>query len=718
MPSFHVTSHDGREFDIEAPEGATEAQALAFVQREQQRILKQGPAVRGPDRQLPAPPPSVMTPQAAEPPETASDRVLGTAGSFLEGALGSWGDEAYGLGRMGRNATRALMGTEEFDPGKAMDEGQAEYDARLQRFGENHPIASTAISGAGMATGFAAPAFKTLEGASLAARMGSGLKTGAAYGALMGAGTGDGFSERFGHSMEGAGGGAVLGSVATPAIDAGVGLGKLAFRNVAPFLSEKLGRRVAQAGAERSIGSTLDHDGFTPSTALAEMSRRDAMGVPAFLSDLGDATRSRAASAQSGTGPGQAAVRKALESRQAAMAPRMQTHLETTLGPIADPHAQSAALTMQARTDSKPLYAAAYETPVTVTPKLREFMDSPVGPAALEAGADQIRLTPRSGRNVGSEEPYTQGIQWDPSLNDGQGTYRSGDNPVLETWDGAKRHIDDLEFDGSNRFLPSAGTPGRNAHALDLRRRELLEELDAQVPEYAAARAAYAGPAQDKAAFEAGLMERPGATRTRPDDARAQMKGMTLSQRDQYRLGDRVRLSRELQGVADNADASGPLRPTDAFRGLLEEVHGADAANRLLDRTGAERETYRTFAAVNRQSGKSPTGAESTVDAAGNAIAHAATGNIFGVIREGLKGAFTGRYGRYAQALKQELGDVLFDPNIKTVEQAMRRVEHRVRTDAAFRERLTAFTAQVGKLGTIQGVGNSGDETSMYGPTE
>lgn len=140
------------------------------------------------------------------------------------------------------------------------------------------------------------------------------------------------------------------------------------------------------------------------------------MGVPASVSDLTDETRALTGFASRGAGPGQTAVRRAIETRQANMAQRTRDHIDASLGALANPHAQSAALSSQALDAARPLYAQAYQTPITMTPALREFADSPVGPAALEAGANQIRLTPSTQRNLGSEQPYVPGVLYDPQL--------------------------------------------------------------------------------------------------------------------------------------------------------------------------------------------------------------------------------------------------------------------------------------------------------------
>lgn len=107
-------------------------------------------------------------------------------------------------------------------------------------------------------------------------------------------------------------------------------------------------------------------------------------------------------------------MRDAVARKQANMASRVRGHIDATLGDTVDAQAQSPGLIEQARADAKPFYDAAFQTPVTMTPKLREFADSPIGREGLTAGRRDIENTPTSRRNLGSETPSREGHVWDP----------------------------------------------------------------------------------------------------------------------------------------------------------------------------------------------------------------------------------------------------------------------------------------------------------------
>src|SRR3546814_923875 len=120
--------------------------------------------------------------------------------------------------------------------------------------------------------------------------------------------------------------------------------------------------------------------------------------------------------------------------------------------------------------------------------------------------------------------------------------------PVLETWYGAKRYLDDLEFDTNSPFIARPQGMTSDTRAIDLTRRQLLNELDQQVPQYKEARKAFEGPTKDKQAFKLGMEDLPGSRRNTAADASDQMGRLNDSQLEQFRLGDRTRLADEIYG--------------------------------------------------------------------------------------------------------------------------------------------------------------------------
>src|SRR3546814_2130663 len=81
-----------------------------------------------------------------------------------------------------------------------------------------------------------------------------------------------------------------------------------------------------------------------------------------------------------------------------------------------------------------------------------------------------------------------------------------------------------------------------DTRAIDLTRRQLLNELDQQVPQYKEARKAFEGPTKDKQAFKLGMEDLPGSRRNTAADASDQMGRLNDSQ-------DRKSTTSELQSL-------------------------------------------------------------------------------------------------------------------------------------------------------------------------
>src|SRR3546814_11634078 len=73
-----------------------------------------------------------------------------------------------------------------------------------------------------------------------------------------------------------------------------------------------------------------------------------------------------------------------------------------------------------------------------------------------------------------------------------------------------------------------------------------------------------------------------------------------------------------------------------------------------------------------------------------------------------LTDAGRGRIGRFGEQLKQELGQMLTDTNVSSVEEAMRLVEQRAAPAEAFAARLAHPASTVSKARVTKQVGTSG----------
>ena len=177
MPTFRVTSPDGAVYEVKAPEGATEDQAIAYAQQQHQAAQP-------------------TSPEAPEKPASNTPPVFGmmggTAANFAQGALLGGGDEAIaGAAALMRAAD---SGGHFSDLSNYYDEALPVTRQGMTQFSEEHPYIA---GGAGFAGGAATIVPSIMMGGipaetSLLAKMGAGAKAGAGIGALSGFNNGEG----------------------------------------------------------------------------------------------------------------------------------------------------------------------------------------------------------------------------------------------------------------------------------------------------------------------------------------------------------------------------------------------------------------------------------------------------------------------------------------------------------------------------------------------
>src|SRR3546814_19789495 len=82
-------------------------------------------------------------------------------------------------------------------------------------------------------------------------------------------------------------------------------------------------------------------------------------------------------------------------------------------------------------------------------------------------------------------------------------------------------------------YTPLFRSMTSDTRAIYLTRRQLLNELDQQVPQYKEARKAFEGPTKDKQAFKLGMEDLLGSRRNTAADASDQMGRLNDSQLEQ-----------------------------------------------------------------------------------------------------------------------------------------------------------------------------------------
>jgi hypothetical protein len=379
--------------------------------------------------------------------------------------------------------------------------------ARQQKgeFEERNPKTALAAEiGGGIMTGGlgAKRAVGTQVAKSLPKLVGVGAGTGAAAG--LGYSDADTVGGLAADTATGAAVGGVVGGLLPPVAKA-VGRGVTApFRHAA---ASRAAKPVAK------LGQAIARDDSTPERVAATLRKLPAGATIADAGGKNVQDLARDVAVQ----PGKARnIAKALFEGRRKLAPqRIDAAVRSALGQKGEFHAAKKALADRMKTEAAPLYEAAYKQPLRLTPKLKAVMNRPSMKDALRSG---VRMAKEEGDVIGGN---------------------------IQMLDYAKRALDDK--------IGVALRAGENqkARALMGTKRALLDELDYQIPIYAKARAAFAGP---KALDDALDMGRKFMTEDAEDIA-SMIADMTVSEKEFFRIGAIRQIRDSVLSKSDTADA-------------------------------------------------------------------------------------------------------------------------------------------------------------------
>lgn len=298
----------------------------------------------------------------------------------------------------------------------------------------------------------------------------------------------------------------------------------------------------------------------------------DQLGVPMSLADSSPGLNSLAGAAARQSPAVAGNARDMVFRRGEGQGDRLIEAVERDLGPVANIPATSEALVQQARARAAPLYEAAYAAPGASTLDLSDLYARPSMRSALSRA---YRIAQEEGR-----DPMTLGFVRSEDAIMGEPLVRI-ENPSWQTLDYLKRGLDDtLEGyrDGTTGRL-NLDTEGR---AIEGTRQAFLQRVDAMNPDYAAARAAYAGPVQERAFMERGQ----DALTADPQQLAVDLDRLTPQQVAQMRLGYQSRLTTRGGDLRNNSNPWGQLNTpnTEQRLGTLYDGTDADIANLLAQR--------------------------------------------------------------------------------------------------------------------------------------
>lgn len=309
----------------------------------------------------------------------------------LESAIVGAGDATGALDEFG-------AGVSSFLSGKPYDSELARIRGRISEAQASHPnyFMGGQIAGS-IPLAVAIPGGAAARGATLAAKVRSGLYAGAGMGGVFGFNSGEGgLTQRLENAVPSAAIGAGTGALA-PAAAAAVG------RATAPVLNFFARRPGVPGGAAGRVFKAFERDAVDPAAVRN-------LGQDAMLVDNNPNLTQQAAKIAASPGSGQQIVRDALTNRAAGANSRIRGDIDATLGPAPVPSAVDAGIVANQRSLG-PEYGAAFQGARRVdTTPIADELDSQIvnlrGPAqrALQQVRGMLNVT---GQNILDPNPGT-----------------------------------------------------------------------------------------------------------------------------------------------------------------------------------------------------------------------------------------------------------------------------------------------------------------------
>lgn len=616
MPQFRITSPDGHAYDVNAPDGATQEQVLAYAKS--QLGAKAG-----------APAKSDAYNDGFGGAGT-SDRQRATM-AMAQGPLFGFADEVMG-GVVGgaKSLIKGVPFKQAYEQERDWARGatdRAQQDRPVETFVSQMlpAVAMGGPIGAGLRA-LAAPAGRAIgTGNLLTPVLPQVPQTAKNIGLAMGTGTVSGAINAIGGSdattRQGLGDDAATGmqwGAVAPLALLGMARGGGA---VANLVASKVSDSAAARYAKEKLAQAFLRD--TPAGIADPMGRADArlgkLGPEGAVVDAGGASvRGLLDTLATLPGGTKQATEAMIRSRQAGRGGRMRDAADAALGTGGQRLPETLTSLIEQRSQAAgPLYQRLYKVDVPVDQELAGIVSR-----AMILGADKTAQKIATGRNL----PWTLS---DDAAN-GAGIYSMRDLDQL------KQGIDDLM--GSSAALDKAtGGPNRLGSALEVLRKELLGKLDATTfGKYAEARNAFSGPSSIIDAANSGRR-----ALTQDDSAITSMlKGLSPPEVDGFRIGAYEALRAKLGTAGGQTNIINMWRePTTQER--LRAIFGTERSFREFASKVAAEGKLKSVEGIGRGSQTAARQyAAGDIDAPalqdfGAAAVNAQTGNLWGVLNSG-----------------------------------------------------------------------------------
>jgi hypothetical protein len=649
VATFELTGPDGGTYHVDAPdEHAAVAAFSAFH------------GAKAPAAAAPAAPPPDKYQQAAIDEQAnlkaaGGDEGAGFTRRLAHGAtLGADSTILAGLQTPLEMIKRGVGPGEGYNYAKARED-QIMGDARKNTgaLGTGAEILGGGIAGAGLANAGVTAGRLLAPEAGLLARSAASAADAGALGGVSGAMEGNGLQERATNALKGAALGGAVGGVLPGTL-------ALAGGAVKPIASNLRAWHNPEGVAQSQIARAVSESGQTPAALGQQVADANAAGQPFTLADaMGNPGQRMLSAVTRAPGEGRTAAVQFLEKRQAGQGERVGDIVDQGLGAGNTARQTTDQLTQTARNESAPFYQKALNNKPVWNDRIQQFFDDPVTTGGLREGVAVQRL-----------ESLAAGKKFDP--NDYAITHfnEAGDPvlgavPNMRTINLIKKGWDN-QLEGYRDSTTGKLMLDEKGRALDAVRRSFLKEVDAVNPDYATARALYAGPAQVRDAVTAGGK---AATRGRAADNIARFKALTDPSQQGFRGGYADTLAGQIEGASPGRNKVMPLsspKRTDELAAL--SLHQGPVQPGALDPMAQRLAREQTmFETRNAALGGSKT-ADNLNDHAAmgvdpHLVGQIVTGNWHGAVRSVLSAGHTAMTGN-TPAVREAVGRMLLDQGV------------------------------------------------------
>lgn len=491
-------------------------------------------------------------------------------------------------------------------------------------------------------------------------------------------------------------------------------------RALGMFGRPKITRANPLSSGEGSALDALNRAGLDD--VRASLTEANSLGVPMALADTNANLRELAGAAVRRSPTASQFAEDVLIPRNRGQFDRFTAAVSRDLGPTANIPQLSADLTTQGRAAAADLYDAAYARSVPSTPELDAVLGTPFGRQALTRARTIAANERRSPEAMGFRLDAEGNVILEPGQPMSLTSAGSvGGEPVqmpgytTQTLDYVKRGMDDVLEDQRNPITGrlALDEAGRAQNGV---RSQLLSEVDRLNPDYAAARAAYAGPAASRQALARGG----DAYSLHPDELAIQVGNQTPEHLSQMQLGYRGALVDHAGRVRDNSNpweaTLGSPVARERLSTIYPETPGVDRLLRARELEGNLQQTTNAILGNSRtarnqiadQSFLESPLAQGAVDVGASVVAGGVpvTTMMRAAAGRGVRDAAKLGIGKRAVAKADALAPILLTPNptgaLSTIDDIIARDQaYRQFIEATRPKRLGMFGAGVGSQAAV-----------------